>query len=830
MNFDWRTDDEESWTPQTEPPLRPSPNRWRRLLVGLVALAVALLGVAYLYRQAQQRIAATEEAVTDDVLASHELVTTAARTGDPEMLRNVLSGADDDWAAAQLSRVGNYPDAGRETFGLRLLEEEGPPPEVALNPEMRAAELIWVARYTVANPSGVVSTVALTQTAVYRRGSDNWLLAPPEPAFWQGSDEYRGEYLEAIYPGRDEAIAARLAAGLDGVLGELCQTSCPAGYRLRLILSPDPASFDNTAPRALLSAGRTLVLPAPTLVGLPVDDGAYEALERGYAVLVTTAVLADAAAYDCCEHARYAAAWVHLQQARLGLRLWPLDPAAYERLLLQLPPADELLGLLGRRPADLGDLPFDELAPVYAFAEFLQEAYGPAWATAALHGDRVMRESGLDRESWAGAFPRFVYEHSRSGQLPAPPAPLPEANLALQCSREGVQVELRQLDLQDGATRSLYENADIAGLNWPDYSWTEPFGAGKGLLLISRQRLAEGDGAGRFEFSMRLLKDGVSQTVYRTLSATWEELPDLAPQGADPAGRTLVLADYSRGRGTSPTRGRYLLADLERCDGAGCALHEIPGNIRWSPAGTYTLVAGNAPPANDGRNVGLQLYEGDGGAQNLRPVGWAGGATWLDDAHYAYAALPPEEPELVVRAVGEEAELLRFSLADLWELAGAGEERPLNATVLDYDLVAQPQDPTRLLLKAGLGAYGTQGPGTLLLVQLAPDLRAVETSTALAADAAGYAFSATGRWAGLYRHRTAAGEQPYTLYDLEGAEVTAPAVTIPDTRSTPGWAPEGDWLAIRGESYLLLYNPGADYTHFVPIGDGCYAYDWVAER
>ena len=108
---------------------------------------------------------------------------------------------------------------------------------------MRAAELTWVAGYVVTDSAGITQTVSLTQTAVYRRGRNNWLLAPPEPAFWQGSDEFRGDYLEAIYPGRDEAIAMRLARGLDATLAAICRGGCPAGFRLRLILSPDPASF-----------------------------------------------------------------------------------------------------------------------------------------------------------------------------------------------------------------------------------------------------------------------------------------------------------------------------------------------------------------------------------------------------------------------------------------------------------------------------------------------------------------------------------------------------------------------------------------------------------
>ena len=141
MNFDWRTDEEESWTPQPEPPSPPSNRRRRRLLALFIALAAIVLVMAYVYRQAQQRITATEEAVTGDVLASHELVTTAARTGDAEMLRNVLSGSDDEWAAAQIRRIADAPHAGWLAFGLEPLAGEESPPDVELNPADFVAQL-----------------------------------------------------------------------------------------------------------------------------------------------------------------------------------------------------------------------------------------------------------------------------------------------------------------------------------------------------------------------------------------------------------------------------------------------------------------------------------------------------------------------------------------------------------------------------------------------------------------------------------------------------------------------------------------------------------------
>ena len=830
MNFDWRTDEEESWTPQPEPPSPPSNRRRRRLLALFIALAAIVLVMAYVYRQAQQRIAATEEAVAGDVLASHELVATAARTGDAEMLRNVLSGSDDEWAAAQIRRIADAPHAGLLAFGLEPLAGQESPPDVELNPEMRAAELTWVAGYVVTDSAGITQTVSLTQTAVYRRGRNNWLLAPPEPAFWQGSDEFRGDYLEAIYPGRDEAIATRLARGLDATLAAICRGGCPAGYRLRLILSPDPASFADTAPRALLAAGRTIVLPTPTLVGLPVDDAAYAALERGYTLLMTTAVLVDLAGYDCCHNALYAGAWVHWYQHLRGLRAWPLDAAAYEAMLLNMPSTEELTGFLGANPGLLPELSFEQWGPVYAFVQFLYERFGPGAVSAPLHAPpgNALRDLGIEEEDWAEAWPQFVYEKSLSGSLSASPVPLPAADLALQCTEGEELVGLRQMDVTTGQSQSLYANVPLSGVNWPDQVYYEPFGPGKGLLLLSRRAITGTGRARAFEFAVRLVRaqDGSTTTLLRERAPTWDELASFSVAGADPARRFLVFVQVRRGS-DGGSRPDFYLVDLRLCHENGCAIREIAGEVFWSPGGSHSLIL--SPPRQDdvGRNVGPELYEGDGDAGIQRRVDWASHVAWLDGTHYAYVSAPPAERDLVVRAVGQEAELLRLPFSDLWTLAGVAEAMPRGYALTDHALRANPQNPRRLLVSAGMGPFGGQGESRLLLVEFAEGWQEVGWATSLAVDAGLFELSGTGRWLAVVTTEDSRHNR-FSLLDLEAPE--EPARQLPRDESVAGglWAPEGDWLVLRGGPSLLLHNPTAGYTHFLPLeGGDCYAYGWV---
>ena len=206
---------------------------------------------------------------------------------------------------------------------------------------------------------------------------------------------------------------------------------------------------------------------------------------------MTTAVLADVAGYECCQHALYAVAWVHWYQHLRGLRPWPMDAPAYEELLLNLPSNNELTGFLGANPRLLPELSFEQWGPVYAFVQFLYERFGPGAVSAPLHAPpgNALRDLGIAEEDWAEAWPQFVYEKSLSGSLSASPVPLPAADLALQCTEGEELMGLRQTDVTTGRSQSLYANVPLSGVNWPDQVYYEPFGPGKGLLLLSRRAI-----------------------------------------------------------------------------------------------------------------------------------------------------------------------------------------------------------------------------------------------------------------------------------------------------------------------------------------------------
>ncbi|PVE35238.1 hypothetical protein DC030_14655, partial [Enterococcus faecalis] len=132
---------------------------------------------------------------------------------------------------------------GRSLLGLPLAAAQpDTPAQITLDPEFRQAEVSFPRVYLTMNKEGVTQTVTLQQTAVYRRGAQRWLLAPPDAEFWGNRQTYAGNYLIMQYPARDGAWADRLAGDLDALLGRTCTTFADLNCtdeRLRLFLDED---------------------------------------------------------------------------------------------------------------------------------------------------------------------------------------------------------------------------------------------------------------------------------------------------------------------------------------------------------------------------------------------------------------------------------------------------------------------------------------------------------------------------------------------------------------------------------------------------------------
>lgn len=376
-NFEWEAED---GTAFDEEELQQEfhaerPPRLRRPLFFLVALALLLLLGVVAFRRLGQRVTNAAEDVEEAIQSSHALVTSAARSGDLEVLANVLSGRQLDWTDAQLDLVRENLLYDRRPLGLEWQPMESfEGIETSISPDLQVAEVVSLQSYLVqGDPNNAVS---LQQTSVYRRSGNRWLLSPPPFGFWGEKVSTRGHFLQLNVLKRDESLGLRIAADLEATIGAACASlsdlECQDETRLEVNLIADPTLLLDLEPaESRLQGSRYLSLPTPTLVGLPVDESGYRALYRGYAERVVSALIGDLVDWPCCQRAHFYQALLDAQLFQLGLNRWRLGREDY-RLMAEHPfGMDELRRLWTQDGDPTEALDERETALVYAFVEFI---------------------------------------------------------------------------------------------------------------------------------------------------------------------------------------------------------------------------------------------------------------------------------------------------------------------------------------------------------------------------------------------------------------------------------------------------------------------------
>ncbi|MCL4267425.1 MAG: hypothetical protein KJ069_29880 [Anaerolineae bacterium] len=336
-DFEWVTDEESDWPELTPPP--PKPRRsipWRWLLLLLLVLAG---GGAWLAGHMQQRLETATHLVTQDVRAAYTLYAQAAQRQDVDLIKTVVSGSSPVWWQTQLKLLDENLLLGRWSMEL-LTPEDGRVPEIKTvipAPDLTEAEVVTRQPFIVSYAHGRSQTITLEMTTLLRRGSDRWLVAAPDSEFWGEWQVANGASLSIIYPERDKEQAEKLLSGLEAELARACRElalPCPAASNYTIRLDSDPASLLQVAdPVAMLTRQPILNLPAPTLVGRPIDAAGERALLRAYAAHFITAVLVDHTSLRCCEQGLFHQALIDYQLAQLDLRPWPLQDSHYQAMI-----------------------------------------------------------------------------------------------------------------------------------------------------------------------------------------------------------------------------------------------------------------------------------------------------------------------------------------------------------------------------------------------------------------------------------------------------------------------------------------------------------------
>jgi len=688
--FDWQTEqDAEKALAAWDVPAQPPPQQDKRFnfgkfgrhwrLITVVAVLSIVVG-AVVWRQVSQRAEAAMQVIQADVVSSYNLTHTAAENGDEELFRSLLSGRDTSWTQANLFLFQRNQLFDRTSLGL-LAEPVSLPftlpqesdeqaadeatVDVSFSPDLTEAEVVAVRPFTVLNPGQAIETetVLLRQTALYRRGSQHWLLSPPLNEYWGAWQTIEEERLTLLVPQRDVELGARLAADLDDILARACREladlNCPSGWQVTLRLESEPYVLRDMAESSIRSASDGVVeLPTPTLVGLPVEgdeeqaEAGYQALLQGYAAQLLRASLAELLDYECCRQLLIYNALVDYQLGQLGLQHWPVSEAEYRRVLDERVRIQDMQ-LLWRVSEDTAHSYQGENWPssLYTLLDFLlrtlpesspaqmiryleRSEFFDAWFEQIL-ADQPDEENSnllrtdLDRAWWLAAF--------QAGAGTAPVAvDLPAQELYMTCTSlddpEGAELSTILHYLPDsGSFQEVYQTEGYA---WPMLL------PGAEQLLLQRFSPREQEW-GLTLWSSDRLQPLVSETSQ--VRGTFGE--------TDPSGRFLVVYVFNDEREGIEVE-RY---DLSECADGNCAAVGLPGFVYWSPEGEraiYVEAEGNTFPSvvavgnkrwnltNEFTVVSAEpLFLGSGtlaDADELQPIGEGYSPFWLSEDEYGY--------------------------------------------------------------------------------------------------------------------------------------------------------------------------------------------------
>ncbi|MDX1417186.1 MAG: hypothetical protein R3293_23470 [Candidatus Promineifilaceae bacterium] len=288
--FEWRADEEDALfkagsTRSIQEARRRS--RARFLLILLVVMGIAI-GLGFLKRK---QISLQENA-KQEILAGYELWRQAVLNDDPELFGLTVSLEERQWQQTQKRLLSKRLILNRSEFGLHARHEGMTEPVVEMLPDMQQARLFYELPY-YSETWEVGETISLRHTLFYKKYNSRWLQISPDDEYWGTWQIDENRYLSVKYRMRDQAVVSRIGRDLDDELSRRCdQISDSNNYGLNcssiepftLVMSNDPAVLEEfmVMPTGL-SRGKSISVPTPSLIGLPVDERGYEAIYRLYA-------------------------------------------------------------------------------------------------------------------------------------------------------------------------------------------------------------------------------------------------------------------------------------------------------------------------------------------------------------------------------------------------------------------------------------------------------------------------------------------------------------------------------------------------------------------
>jgi hypothetical protein len=805
----------------------PVPGRWRGVLV--VIVIIGLIG-ASVFWFLNRRTGTNTAAVEQDILATNSLIFQAIMAGDGELLRSNLSGRDPDWVAVHELALSRGLIYDRPFWGLQFqpsLPDESQI-EVVLNPEWNTAELVMPLDYVYEAADGLTTTVQLEQTLLYRRSRERWLLAPADNNFWGERLLFEGRYLAIDYPARDGQIVERLAADLDGLVGEICRTiegkGCTADFQLEFRLYTRSPHILAITPRINLlpCVEGDPELPTPTLVGLPVDEAGYEGLLHGYRSEIAAFTLAHMISAPNCDPSRLKIAMLDYRLSEMGFQKWPLTSEDYDKLRTEQFHLEQMLYSIQNDGDTIWNFENEAevLRPSYALIEFVTEVYGTPldeieayidrgrlsrnfyWSTLHNWTDENFAADGPLEAAWE----RFLVE--KAGVETAAAPELPEQNLRLVCYGGDITTGiaypngvLYELDLGTGELTAVYP------LNHTDaYMTSLPGDEG---VIVAEQRLDFVRENGR----VLLWKDGGPVVLFETAD-------NLVPVSFfDFRGRGGQFLAYDRG---DQRYGGYLLAECVAGD--GCNWSDFGGFPIISPSGEGFISL--IPLGNHGYEGRFFRPFGVGRLMTLTDALVGKSPFWLSDERIGWVG-EDGRTVLSLTVAGEdypEEQEVLFTLTEVDPLLALDEAAAIES------VVSRPEEPQDLLVTV------RDGEGWVSIYQVNILRRWIQPlkkgAFSLDADTV-YSFelSPERRWLVISGNELTTSTAVIHLLALDENGVHSFDYKMAFDRPmhwVMDWSAGDEWLALPDNGYIRLINPAADYQDVVvPEGVGCSGAVWV---
>ncbi|GJM41006.1 MAG: hypothetical protein DHS20C20_12880 [Ardenticatenaceae bacterium] len=735
MSFDWQTEEDndwdgESWQEAEETAVSPI-KPWRTLIIILFLLAV---GGFILYQQISSRIDETTSAVETNIFATHNLLGRAAASQDGELGKAVLSGRDLGWSQTQTNLLIEGLFYQNPAFGLALNDPETAYAPLSreddrfisleLDPELNGAEMQFGQDYIGYTKTGV-ERVTLQQTAVYRRGETRWLLAPPLEAYW---GEWQTEdigLLTVSFPARDEEISVRLAEDLTTLLEESCadlpDLNCAGTIQLRLDTNPD--SLLAVADSANLYDGNLRFnLPAPSLIGLPINDVGYEALLNAYAAQLFAGIIAQSVSYECCQHAPMFQALMIYQLSELGLVEWPVTRQTHQDLAGMGVNAELLFPYWSGSEFTL--LNEENSWQLFGFVDFLLNQYAPqlsaldlmdgmnqsrtyqSWLNGLLETTDRQPFGVIDSISRDWWF--YAMTQAEVTAVSEQPISLPAQDLQVSCLTEN--------GITGNPDSKIYRyqlgnDSWIEEKTYPGLAFFNPLPQDNGVIL----QLISTSGAPFWQTIW--WENGIG-----TDFADAEDFYSISLGQMDPDGQFLLTYFGTNDdfiNSTEEVVPEPLLIDIESCQNGSCATTQMTQIPHWSPNGEGMLLTTNqlfseSQYVVDGRILTLSLDAFDEASaisfryladapETAVVVGEGIAPFWINDEQFGY-----------IRTVTDSTQALSQELV----YASVDDPTPVPLLTTDQLLEALPESSNRSFLEMRYAVAHPINPDLLVVMAL----------------------------------------------------------------------------------------------------------------